>query len=304
MKSILIAGGTGFIGFHLSKKCIKMNWKVTCISSKKPKKKRKIKKVSYVTCNLINKKNIYKKIKNKYDYVVNLSGHVNHKNKIITFDSHYKSVKNLVEFLSRQNKQIKKFIQMGSSAEYGGLTKPQKETAKCAAKSFYGKAKLASTNYLIQQHKLKKFPATILRLYQAYGPNQETNRLIPIVINACKKNQDFDCSDGNQFRDFIYIDDVVNAIIKIIKTKNQEGQIYNLGSGEALQVKKIISSISNFFKGGKPLYGKIKLRKDESKIIYANIDKIKNNLKWKPRVKFKNGLKKTMNFYKKENNEI
>ena len=304
MKSILIEGGTGFIGFHLSKKCIKMNWKVTCISSKKPKKKRKIKKVSYVTCNLINKKNIYKKIKNKYDYVVNLSGHVNHKNKIITFDSHYKSVKNLVEFLSRQNKQIKKFIQMGSSAEYGGLTKPQKETAKCAAKSFYGKAKLASTNYLIQQHKLKKFPATILRLYQAYGPNQETNRLIPIVINACKKNQDFDCSDGNQFRDFIYIDDVVNAIIKIIKTKNQEGQIYNLGSGEALQVKKIISSISNFFKGGKPLYGKIKLRKDESKIIYANIDKIKNNLKWKPRVKFKNGLKKTMNFYKKENNEI
>ena len=271
---------------------------------KKTKKKRKIKKVSYVTCNLINKKNIYKKIKNKYDYVVNLSGHVNHKNKIITFDSHYKSVKNLVEFLSRQNKQIKKFIQMGSSAEYGGLTKPQKETAKCAAKSFYGKAKLASTNYLIQQHKLKKFPATILRLYQAYGPNQETNRLIPIVINACKKNQDFDCSDGNQFRDFIYIDDVVNAIIKIIKTKNQEGQIYNLGSGEALQVKKIISSISNFFKGGKPLYGKIKLRKDESKIIYANIDKIKNNLKWKPRVKFKNGLKKTMNFYKKENNEI
>lgn len=41
MKSILIAGGTGFIGFHLSKKCIKMNWKVTCISSKKPKKKKK-----------------------------------------------------------------------------------------------------------------------------------------------------------------------------------------------------------------------------------------------------------------------
>ena len=63
MKSILIAGGTGFIGYHLSKKCIKLGWKVTCISSKKPKKNRKIKKVSYITCNLVNKKNIYKKIK-------------------------------------------------------------------------------------------------------------------------------------------------------------------------------------------------------------------------------------------------
>ena len=78
---------------------------------------------------------------------------------------------------------------MGSSAEYGGLTKPQKETAKCVAKSFYGKAKLASTRYLIKQHKLKKFPVTIFRLYQAYGPNQDINRLIPIVINACKKSR-------------------------------------------------------------------------------------------------------------------
>ena len=157
MKSILIAGGTGFIGYHLSKKCIKMGWKVTSISSKKPKKKRKIKKVIYVTCSLINKKNIYKKIRKNYDYVVNLSGHVDHKNKTKTLNSHYKSVKNLVEFFISRNKPIKKFIQMGSSAEYGGLTKPQKETAKCVAKSFYGKAKLASTRYLIKQHKLKNF---------------------------------------------------------------------------------------------------------------------------------------------------
>ena len=62
-----------------------MGWRVTSISSKKPRKKRKIKKVIYVTYSLINKKNIYKKIRNNYDYVVNLSGHVNHKNKEITF---------------------------------------------------------------------------------------------------------------------------------------------------------------------------------------------------------------------------
>ena len=69
-----------------------MGWKVTSISSKKPKKKRKIKKVIYVTCSLINK-NIYKKIRKNYDYVVNLSGHVDHKNKTKTLNSHYKSVK-------------------------------------------------------------------------------------------------------------------------------------------------------------------------------------------------------------------
>ena len=79
---------------------------------------------------------------------------------------------------------------------------------------------------------------TIFRLYQAYGPNQDINRLIPIVINACKRNQDFNCSDGDQFRDFVYIDDIVNAIIKSIKIKNQEGQIFNLGSGKLYKLKK------------------------------------------------------------------
>ena len=142
---------------------------------------------------------------------------------------------------------------------------------------------------------------TILRLYQAYGPYQDINRLIPIVISACKKNIKFNCSDGNQFRDFIYIDDIIDAILKCLQNKKAVGKIYNLGSGQPKQIKNIISKISNYYSGGKPQYGKIKLRKDESKIIYANINKIKNELKWKPKTSFDYGMKKTFIYYDKKN---
>ena len=78
---ILIVGGTGFLGFHLAKTCIKLKWKVSSISTKKPIKLRKIKSVKYYLFD-ISKKNSFLKIsKKKFDYVVNFGGHVDHTNK-------------------------------------------------------------------------------------------------------------------------------------------------------------------------------------------------------------------------------
>ena len=65
MKKILITGGTGFIGYHLSKKCLKMKWNVTSFSTKTPKNIRKLKNVNYVICDLTKRKELEKKLKKK-----------------------------------------------------------------------------------------------------------------------------------------------------------------------------------------------------------------------------------------------
>ena len=93
---------------------------------------------------------------------------------------------------------------------------------------------------------------------------------------------------------------MVDIFIKCLKNKNIFGQIYNLGTGKPIKIKKIIEFISQYYKGGNPLYGKIKLRKDESKLIYANILKIKKDFNWKPKNTFKKGLNKTLKFYGKK----
>ena len=97
-------GGTGFIGYHLAQKCLKKNFDVTSLSSSKPNKKRYLKKIKYIKCD-ISKKNLLKKsLKKNYDYVVNLGGYVNHNEKIKTFNSHYIGCKNLADiFLEKKN---------------------------------------------------------------------------------------------------------------------------------------------------------------------------------------------------------
>ena len=118
-KSILIAGGTGFIGFHLAKKCLSLNWSVTSLSTSTPKKNRKLKKVNYKICDISNYNQVKNKIKLDYDYVVNCAGYVDHSHKLKTLKSHYIGCKNLsTHFL---NSKIKKFIQIGSCIEYGKI---------------------------------------------------------------------------------------------------------------------------------------------------------------------------------------
>ena len=88
-KSILVVGGTGFIGYNLIKSCLKKKIKVTCISSSKPLFKKFFPKVKFIVCDIRNKKMLRKKLRAEFNYVVNLAGYVDHSNKKETFSSHY-----------------------------------------------------------------------------------------------------------------------------------------------------------------------------------------------------------------------
>ena len=296
--NILIIGGSGFIGYHFAKKCLTKGWQIASISSRKPKKTRYLPRVKYIICDITKKRSLKQKVRKSFNYVVNLGGYVDHSNKKKTFESHYVGCKNLAEIFIK--KMPTTFIQMGSSVEYGNSSSPQKESVKCSLKSIksiYGKAKLLSSRYMIDLYKKKNFPSVVLRLYLAYGPKQDMNRFLPIIIDGCIKNKKFPCSIGNQLRDFVHVDDVVDAIIKSLKNKNAKGQIINIGSGKPGKIKDIINHVKKISKGGFLQFGKIKLRKDEILKIYPNIKKAKNIINWKPKISFDKGLKSTIKFY-------
>ena len=129
---------------------------------------------------------------------------------------------------------------------------------------------------------------------------QDENRVIPITIMNAIRNKKFDCSSGYQIRDFIYIDDLINVLIKILKNKKLDGEIINIGSGKTISIKKLILKICKFSKGGKPQFNKIPLRKDEIIKLYPLLSKVKNYVSWNARVSLDKGLKRTIRYFKKE----
>jgi len=299
-KHLLIIGGTGFIGIHLAKYALKKGWNVSSLSKNK-KKHKSVKGVNYIYIDITKKNQIMNRLKFNFTHVVNLSGYKsqreNKKEKNKIFKVNFLGLLNLVNFF--KNKKIIKFVQIGSSSEYGNGHSPLNENKVCYPNSEYGLAKLKSTNYLLKMYKYKSFPVTILRIFNAYGPNQNTNFFIPQVIIGCLKNKSFAISKGEQIRDFIYIDDVVSAIFLTLNNTTTHGKILNIASGSILSLKNVVKIIRKIIKKGNPEFGKIAYKKNENMKVYCKIDNVKKKLKWKPKIKFVNGILKTINYYKK-----
>ncbi len=291
-KKLLITGGTGFLGSNLIRSLDFKKYDITVLSKNKSAKKKFNKKnIKYLFFD-ISKKAVLKKIKdNKFNYVINFAGNIDHKNKEQTFKVHYIGLKNLISLLDKNFLEL--FIQIGTSLEYGNNKSPQKEKIICRPSSYYGEAKYKSSRYI--EKNLKKY--VILRLYQIYGPNQKKDRLIPFVIDQCLRKKKFKCSNGEQVRDFLYVEDLNNLIIKILKTKFKNSKIFNVGSGKPKTVKSLINMIVKKTKSGKPMFGEIKMRRDEILRLYPDIKKIKNFFNWRPKFTIEEGLNKTIKFY-------
>lgn len=297
-KKILIFGGSGFIGKNLILRLLKKKVSKITYSSRKKINGKFSKKIDFVSCDISKKKNLKIFDNKKFDIVINLSGNIDHKNKKITNKIHDNGCKNIIKFFLK--KKIKLFIQAGSSLEYGNLKSPHYERSNCLPISDYGKAKYNSTKFI---EKLKSFRETkfiILRFYQVYGPHQKFDRLIPFVIKNSLLNKRFKCSPGEQLRDFLFIDDLTELFLKILKKRNFKNGIYNVGYGSPIKVKRVIEKIVKIINKGKPLYGALKMRKDEPNLLYPNINKIKKIFKWRPRISLNDGLKRTIKFYEQK----
>ena len=276
-------------------------WKVTSISLNPPKKKRYLSKDKYIRCDIAKKNFLKKSIREHFDFVVNLGGYVDHSNAKKVLKSHYEGCKNLTGIFLK--KIPLSFVQIGSSLEYGKSKSPNTESMKCnlkPIKSIYGKAKLLCSKHVIDLFKKKRFPSTVLRLYLAYGPKQDVNRFLPIIIKGCVKNKKFPCSEGVQLRDFTHIDDIVDAILKSLTNKNARGQIINIGSGKPKKIRNVIECVKKISKGGYPQYGTFKLRKSEILKLYPSIKKAKNKISWKPKISFEKGLRSTIKYYNEQ----
>jgi len=301
MKKLLVVGGTGFIGYHVIKEAKKRKWDVTSISLGKPKKKRFHKSVNYKQVDIRNYNSLKKKITSNYDFVVNAGGYGKHpdfnRSGQGLFDSHFLGLTNLVKILSR--KKIKKFIQIGSSAEYGKTKSPQIENSKCIPNTPYALAKFSCTNFLQNFYQINDFPSTILRFFLVYGPNQDKNRILPQVIENCLKNRKFPTTKGEQNCDFCFVDDAVNAIFKTLVSKKSNGEIINIGSGKPTKIKQLINLVYKLIGRGKPQFGKLKYRKETNMNLYPNIKKAKRIIGWYPKTKLIQGLKFTIATYNK-----
>ena len=298
---LLIVGGTGFIGSYLTNEALSRGFEVTVLSLNSKKVHPNSRHVDFLFSDITNLEKLSEVLKkNLFHHVVNLGGYINHSNfskggsKI--FDVHFMGLYNLIKCVNHP--ELKSFIQIGSSDEYGSNTAPQNENQRELPISPYSSAKTAATYFLQMLNRTEDFPVVILRPFLVYGPGQDKTRFIPQIINGCLGDKEFPVSQGEQLRDFCHVSDFTNAIFSSFENNNAFGEVINVASGRPISIKEVVIMIQKIVGTGDPKFGQIPYRDEENMALYADISKANKLLNWSPKITLQDGLEATIKFQK------
>ena len=204
---------------------------------------------------------------------------------------------------SRQTK-CKNIIITSTSEVYGSAQYlPIDEEHPINSQSPYAASKAAADQLAFSYFKSFNTPVKIIRPFNVYGPRQSERAIIPTIINqVINKNKIISLGNLDPCRDFNYVEDTVEAFIKIMKSKKIFGDVVNVGTNKKISIKTLCNEILKLSKYKKSIkVNSLRKRPKLSEVSRLQCDnrKIKRLINWKPKTKLSDGLKKTIEWFKK-----
>ena len=304
-ESVLVTGGTGFIGSHLSRRLVGEGATVSVISRGNApvdlisdiSDRINICKAEITDLDFL--QDFVKKVRPKL--VFHLAANVN-------VSPDFDLIKSLIDInllgtinmlkASAEADSVKKFVFLGTSDVYGPSDSPSSESQAANPISSYGASKAAAEifcRYLAGQHSI---PLVILRPFIVYGGGQSPAMFIPNLILSALKGEDFSMTGGEQTRDFLYVEDLIDACVIAGHCSDANGEIINIASGKETSLTKVAEGIMSLLDNPVKLrLGVLPYRENERWHVMADINKARRLLGWEPETNLIIGLEKTIHWY-------
>lgn len=315
MRTVLVTGGSGFIGSNLCEKLLALGYYVINLDNFNDYYNPliKIKNIKNAVANInykvidgdIQDKNLLISIFNLYsvDIIIHLAALAGVRNSINNpleyIDIDIKGTVNLLEFARKYN--IKKFIFASSSSVYGQNALPFKETDIVVSQvSPYAAAKQAGELFCSTYNKLYNLPIVCLRFFTVYGPRQRPEMAIHNFSKLISEGKVLSIfGNGTSSRDYTYIDDILDGIISSINL-NCSFEIFNLGNSHPTNIKYLVKLIEENL-GKKALIDYTLMQPGDVTHTFADISKAQKLLKYNPKVSIEKGIEKFIKWFNNEN---
>ena len=314
-QKIFVTGGAGFIGSHIVDRLTEEDFDVTVIddlhtgSLTNVSRHRNRKNFHFVEGDIRDNNLVRKNLKD-IDVVFHeaalASVTFSVKDPISTNQINVEGTLNLLK--ASCDLDVKRFIFASSAAVYGKTKSPRKnEDDNLNPTSPYGVSKLAAENYVQVFQRLYGLETVCLRYFNVYGPRQRVDvhgsygGVISIFINRILKNMPPTINgDGEQTRDFVYIDDVVEANILAMNSQNGAGEVFNIATGKNVSINRVAEILKQIMKKEDLENIHTEPRPTDLKHGYASISKAEEILGYKPQFSIEEGLTQLVNWYTKK----
>jgi len=194
--------------------------------------------------------------------------------------------------------RVERFLHVGTGFEYRSQAQPVNESTPLGAPNLYGASKAAGWMLLDALHRLEGLPLVTVRLFSVYGPGESPSKLVPYSILQALAGEPIRLSLGSQVRDYIFVDDAVDALRLALTTSSALGKIYNIGAGpaEARSVRRLVEEIVEKIGAPSRLCWFDRLTRDHCDPPYLVSDPTRAHLElgWRPQVSFEHGLARTI----------
>jgi dTDP-glucose 4,6-dehydratase len=310
-KHILVTGGSGFIGCNFIRHVLNSTTdKVTNVDALTYAGNRannsdleNNRNYDFIRADLSNYKDVQKVFEREYDVIVHFAAE-SHVDRSIDSAAPFIST-NIVgtyHLLEQVLKgKTKRYIQISTDEVYGSLEKEEEsfiETTPISPNNPYSASK-ASADLLVKSFwKTYQIPVLITRCSNNYGPFQHPEKLIPKTIFHALNNKEIPLyGDGLQIRDWLYVEDHCEAIYTVLEA-GRIGEVYNIGGYNELTNLELVELILSYLGKDSSLIKFVKDRKGHDRRYSINWEKINNELGWKPKMGIRQGLKKTIDWYR------
>ncbi len=309
-RKILITGGAGFIGSHLCENLLNNGDEVFCFDNLSTGKldnishlKNRMTFIKGDANSFADLESIFKS--NKLSGVFHHAAIVGVRRTIespIDVLNDVESARNILNLSLKYNKP--KVVFASSSEVYGEpIEIPEAESGHVNPQMPYAVTKLYCEKLMESYWGKYKLPTCSLRFFNVYGPRQESSDygfVIGIFIKRVLAGlQPLIYGDGTQTRDFVYINDNIAATVKALESQKTNGEVINIGTGRPTTVLDLAERIIDVC-GRKKLGVKFIKSRDDVKHRFPDISKMRNLLDFRPKYSLDEGLKKTIDWYKKE----
>lgn len=315
MKTILVTGGAGFIGFHLCERLLREGYRVICFDNFDPfydpnLKIRNVEELtirfpetfSLVTGDIRNRDHLKETFqKEKIDLVFHLAAKAGVRPSLLEPQLYEEvNIRGTIFLLETcKGFGVKKFVFASSSSVYGESNRVpfSEEDFDLRPISPYGVTKRAGELICYCYHHLYRMEVACLRIFTAYGPRQRPEMAIHKFTALVDQDKEIPVyGDGSSRRDYTYIDDLVDGMMAVLD-RHQGFEIYNLGESRTTSLNELIHLIEEAL-GKRAKIQRLDPQKGDVSITYADIRKAKQRLGYQPKINIEEGIKRFIRWYK------
>ena len=311
MSKIVITGGSGFIGSHIAERCVSEGHEVVIIDnmddyySPALKKKNidhvsKFGTVTFIQGDITNLEFLRGVIDDNVDYVFHEAAQAGVR---ISVENPFKPnninvVGTLNVLQASIDSNVERVINASSSSVYGKVEYlPFDEKHPTQPVSPYGVSKLAAEHYCRVFYEVYGLPTVSLRYFTVYGPRMRPDLAISIFTGKMLKNEPITIfGDGEQTRDFTYIEDIINVNMKLLEAKKVDGRIMNIGSGNRISVNDLVKYLKGIIVSSS-VVNYTDVQKGDAAHTLADVGLTKELVGYEPSVSIEEGLKKFVEWY-------